>query len=465
MSGAHSVNTKSLKKIAAVAGGELTADAEFTSVSTDTRTIKPGALFVALKGPNFDAHNFVAQAAEKGAVAALVSQRVPASIPQLIVSDVLAALSTYAREWRRQFKIPVIGITGSNGKTTTKEMLGSILSRAGTCLVTRGNLNNHIGVPLMLLELAPAHRYAVIEMGASALGEIGHLASLAEPTIGLITNVGAAHLEGFGSLDGVAQGKGELFTKLDKQGIAAINLDEPYADLWRSTTTAGRTITFGLAPQSDVIAQDIEMTSDPDGGFHTQFDLVYGGELRPVTLSVAGTHNVRNALGAAAAALAAGATIDQVAAGLGAMRAVQGRLNLIGAIGGAHLLDDSYNANPSSIRAGIDALKLIQGERWLVLGDMMELGPTSDDLHGEIGDYAQRSGLQRLFAIGPRSQHAVQGFGAGALWFENMDALIAALRANLNPRVVMLVKGSRSSRMERVTQALAEGGQRVANGH
>jgi UDP-N-acetylmuramoyl-tripeptide--D-alanyl-D-alanine ligase len=456
--------SKSLKSIAQVAGGEFSTDVEFTSVSTDTRTIKAGSLFVALKGPNFDAHDYVAQAAEKGAIAALVSRRVPVDLPQLIVPDVLAALSVFAREWRRQFPLPLVAITGSNGKTTTKEMLGAILSQAGRCLVTRGNLNNHIGVPLMLLELDAGHRFAVIEMGASAQGEIAHLAGLAEPTVGLITNVGAAHLEGFGGLDGVARGKGELFRSLASTGTAVINLDEPYAAEWRANTTAAQIITFGLSGHAQVSARDIE-SSIGDQGFTTRLTLVTPFGSRKLELQVAGMHNVRNALGAAAAALSTGATLDHIVTGLGAMRAVAGRLNLIEAVNGAHLVDDSYNANPSSLKAGIDSLKILQGDRWLVLGDMMELGDTSDALHAEVGEYAKRAGLEQLFAVGERSRYAVQAFGVGAHWYADINALIVAVRDRLSPRVTVLVKGSRSSRMERVTAALAAEPPKAANGH
>ncbi|MGH8175218.1 MAG: UDP-N-acetylmuramoyl-tripeptide--D-alanyl-D-alanine ligase [Steroidobacter sp.] len=244
-----------LSEIVGCAHGDLLGeDRAFTSVSTDTRTLQPGALFVALGGPNFDGHEFVAAALDRGAVAALVDRPLSAELPQVVVADPLAALSAFAREWRRQFRIPVVGVTGSNGKTTTKELIGSILSRVGPTLVTRGNLNNHIGVPLTLLDLNATHRYAVIEMGANHQGEIAHLANIAEPTVGIVTNAGAAHLEGFGSLEGVAAGKGEMLRALPIEGVAVVNADDAYASMWREARTADRLLTFGFEHPADFMA-------------------------------------------------------------------------------------------------------------------------------------------------------------------------------------------------------------------
>lgn len=459
------MNTMRLSRLAQVAGGQLVgADCELTSVSTDTRTLKPGALFVALSGPNFDGHEFVAAAAERQAAAALVAKRLPVEIPQVIVADPLAALSTFAREWRRQFSIPVIGVTGSNGKTTTKEIIGAILSRLGPCLITRGNLNNHIGVPLMLLEMNESHRYAVIEMGANHLGEIAHLASIAEPTIGIVTNAGAAHLEGFGSLDGVASGKGELFRALPAKGVAVVNADDKYAALWRDNRSADEVFTFGFEQPADFMAHKVSASGD-QGGFKIDFDLVTPLGTKSTTLGLGGLHNLRNALGAAAVATAAGATLEDLVAGLAQVRAVAGRLELKPAANGAFLVDDSYNANPSSLKAGLDAFKSFGGARWLILGDMMELGDSADELHAEVGRYARHAGIARLFAIGSRSHFAVEAFGAGAQWFADMDALIAEARSALAPGIAVLIKGSRSNRLERVTNALAADPQKVTDAH
>ncbi|MGH8187084.1 MAG: UDP-N-acetylmuramoyl-tripeptide--D-alanyl-D-alanine ligase, partial [Steroidobacteraceae bacterium] len=346
-----------LSELARLADGQLMGDdCSFTSVSTDSRTLKPSALFVTLSGPNFDGHDFVAAAAASGAAAALVERALPAALPQVVVPDPLAALSVFAREWRRQFHIPLIGVTGSNGKTTTKELIGSILSRIGPTLVTRGNLNNHIGVPLMLLELTVAHRFAVIEMGANHPGEIAHLANIAEPTIGMVTNAGAAHLEGFGSLQGVAAGKGEMFRSLPVEGVAIINADDAFAAEWRDSSAAERMLTFGFEQPADFMAHKVRestpsLPSSASGsgqaGFLIEFELVTPYGSQPATLTLAGLHNLRNALGAAAAACAAGVEIDDIVAGLAATKRVAGRLELKAAINGAFIVDDSYNANPS----------------------------------------------------------------------------------------------------------------------
>lgn len=454
-----------LSDLARIGQGQLVgADCEFTGFSTDTRTLRPGALFVALAGPNFDGHDFIGAAVEKQAVAALVARRIEAPIPQVVVADPLAALSAFAREWRRQFPIPVIGVTGSNGKTTTKEMIAAILSRLGPCLVTRGNLNNHIGVPLMLLEMNANHRFAVIEMGANHLGEIAHLASIAEPTIGIVTNAGAAHLEGFGSLDGVASGKGELFKALPADGYAIINADDKYANVWRESRTADRVYTFGFEQPADFMAHKVRASGDTSG-FKIDFDLVTPLGSKPATLALGGLHNLRNALGAAAAAAAAGATLDDLVAGLAQVRPVAGRLELKPALNGAYLVDDSYNANPSSLKAGLDAFKSFSGERWLILGDMMELGENADALHAEVGRYAKQAGISCLFAIGQHSHYAVEAFGAGARWFADIDALIAETRSSLTQGVAVLIKGSRSNRLERVSNALAAEPGRGSDGH
>jgi UDP-N-acetylmuramoyl-tripeptide--D-alanyl-D-alanine ligase len=445
----------SVNELARIAQGDARGnDACFSSISTDTRTLKPGALFVALRGDNFDGHNYVSAAAQAGAAVALVDQPLSVDVPQVVVPDVLAALSSFAREWRRQFNIPVIGVTGSNGKTTTKELLGSILSQIGPCLITRGNLNNHIGVPVMLLEINAAHRFAVIEMGANHQQEIAHLMSIAEPTIGIVTNAGAAHLEGFGSLDGVAQGKGEMFRGLPSDGVAVINADDVYAPMWRDTRTAECVYTFGLEQPADFTAQNVQ-TAGNTGDFRIDFDLVTPVDTRPAMIALAGLHNLRNALGAAAASFAAGASVDDIVAGLAAMRKVAGRLEFKPAIHGAFLVDDSYNANPSSLKAGLDAFRSFTGERWLVLGEMRELGAGTDELHAEVGRYAKQTGVSRMFAVGESARHAVAAFGADAQWFADTDALTSAAKTDLKAGVAVLIKGSRANRLERVAAALA----------
>ena len=455
MIGMNTTIAWNLKELARLTQGEIHGgNAAFASISTDTRTLAPGALFVALTGPNFDGHEFVAAAAKRGAAAALVERLVPGSLPQVLVTDALVALSTFAKQWRRQFQVPLIGVTGSNGKTTTKELIGSILSQLGPCLITRGNLNNHIGVPLTLLELTPEHRYAVIEMGANHRQEIAYLAGIAEPTIGIVTNAGAAHLEGFGSLDGVASGKGEMFRGLPADGVAVINADDVYAPMWLDTRVAECVYTFGFEQQADFMAHKVR-ESGGTGEFRIDFDLVTPVGTQPATIGLAGLHNLRNALGAAAACFAAGAAIEDIVTGLAAMRTVSGRLEFKPAIHAAFLVDDSYNANPSSLKAGLDAFRSFTGERWLVLGEMRELGDSADELHAEVGRYARQTGITRVFALGERSRFAVDAFGANAQWFADIDALIAVAKADLKPGVAILIKGSRANRLERVSAALA----------
>ena len=454
-----------LSEIIRCAQGQLVgADREFSSVSTDTRTIQPGALFVALQGPSFDGHDFVAAAARGGAKAALVARPLPIDLPQVVVDDPLAALSAFARQWRRQFRIPVVGVTGSNGKTTTKELLGAILTQLGPTLVTRGNLNNHIGVPLTLLELTDEHRYAVIEMGANHLGEIAHLASIAEPTIGIVTNAGAAHLEGFGSLHGVATGKGELFQALPVEGVAVVNVDDQFSPMWRDSSSAERVLTFGFENPADFMAHRVREISVA-AGFRSDFDLATPDGTVAATLPLAGLHNLRNALGAAAAACAAGASIEQIVVGFAAMKTVAGRLELKPAINGAFLVDDSYNANPSSLKAGIDATRGFAGSRWLVLGEMKELGDSTNELHAEVGRYARQAGIERLLAVGEGSRFSVEAFGRGGQWFADLDALIREARASLTSGVAVLIKGSRANRLERVSAALSAWPSTPTNGH
>jgi UDP-N-acetylmuramoyl-tripeptide--D-alanyl-D-alanine ligase len=454
-----------LSEIVRCAHGQLVGeDRPFTSVSTDTRTLKPGALFVALAGPSYDGHDFVADALARGAVAALVDRPLTVALPQVVVADPLAALSAFAREWRRQFHVAVIGVTGSNGKTTTKELIGAILARLGPTLITRGNLNNHIGVPLTLLELTAQHRYAVIEMGANHLGEIEHLAAIAEPTIGIVTNAGAAHLEGFGSLQGVATGKGELFRALPVEGVAVINADDAFAPQWRDSASAERVLTFGFEQPADFMAHKVRSSGDA-GGFRIDFELVTPYGTRAATLGLAGLHNLRNALGAAAVACAAGAELDEIVAGLAAMKTVAGRLELKPAINGAYLVDDSYNANPSSLKAGLDAFRNFSGARWLVLGEMKELGDSSDELHAEVGRYARQAGIERLLAVGEGARFAVQAFGSGAQWFADVDALTEEARKSIRTGVAVLIKGSRANRLERVAAALSAAPSTAPNGH
>jgi UDP-N-acetylmuramoyl-tripeptide--D-alanyl-D-alanine ligase len=455
---------RTLAELARCTGARLAgADVPFRGVSTDTRTMACGDLFVALRGEHRDGHEFVREAAARGAVGALVDRELPVALPQVVAADALAALAEFARAWRLEFDIPVVAVTGSNGKTTTKELIGAMLASLGPCHVTRGNLNNHIGVPLTLLELGPQHVSAVIEMGANHPGEIAVLAALARPTIGIVTNAGAAHLEGFGGLDGVARGKGELFAALPRDGTAVINSDDPYAGYWRERSGAGRVVTFGLDQAADFAALDIALRSGA-AGFETSFELVTPVGIAPATLHLAGRHNLRNAVGAAACAWVAGVTLECIVTALAQNRAVAGRLELRPAQGGAFLVDDSYNANPDSLRAGLEALAGLTTARWLVLGEMAELGDAAPELHAQIGTCARDSGIERLFAMGAGARPAVAAFGPGARWFDSAEALIAAVRVELTAGVTVLVKGSRVNRLERVVDALASDGRAHASG-
>ena len=460
---------RELLDAARVMGGTLVgANAPFDVVSTDSRTLIPGALFVALRGPNFDGGEFVAAAAARGAVAAVVEKPVSgdlpdaaappaaAALPQIVVADTLRALQQLAAAWRNDFAIPIVGVAGSNGKTTAKEMTATILSRRGTCMSTRGNLNNHIGVPLTLLRLDATQKSAVVEMGANRIGDVAELVTLVRPTVGLITNAGAEHLEGFGSMDGVAQGEGEMVAGLESSATAIINADDAYAGYWRGVASTQHVVTFGVHGTADFGAKNA-VQSIAKGEFMTTFTLVSPLGERNVSMKVGGAHNIVNALAAAAAASAAGATLDDIVAGLAEFRAVSGRLQLKAGLRDSWIIDDSYNANPSSVRAGLEVLRSLSGVTWLVLADMGELGEFAADSHADMGTYARKCGVSRLFAMGPLSTRAVETYGAGGEWFADADSLIRRVQTELAPGVTVLVKGSRVNKLERVVKALTGG--------
>jgi UDP-N-acetylmuramoyl-tripeptide--D-alanyl-D-alanine ligase len=449
---------RTLSEAARVVGGELIGeDRPYGCVCTDSRTLKPGALFVALRGPNFDGAAFVQAAAAQGAIGALVERATPGALPQVVVPNALGALQDLAKNWRAGFTLPVVAVAGSNGKTTAKEMTAAILSRMGLCMATHGNLNNHIGVPVTLMRLEPSHRSAVIEMGANAIGDVAALMRIAQPTVGLITNAGAEHLEGFGDLDGVAKGEGETVSRLGAEGTAIINADDAYAGYWRGISGAKRIVTFGVHHTADFTARNIFQGIER-GEFATRFTLICPLGERAIMLKAGGAHNIGNALAAAAAASAAGASLEDIALGLADFRAVAGRLQLKAGTRGGWIIDDSYNANPSSVRAALEVLRALTGPTWLVLGDMAELGEVSHDSHAHIGSYARDCGIKRLFAMGPLSSRAVETFGAGGEWFADADSLTRRLQAELTPGVTVLIKGSRINRLERVVQALTGGG-------
>lgn len=422
-------------------------DVTFTSVSNDTRHLTAGSLYVAIRGERFDGHAFLDQAQNAGAVAAMVDQICEHPLPQLVVGDTRNGLGRLAGAWRHQFKGKIVGVTGSNGKTTVKEMIAAILAKRGEVLATRGNYNNDIGLPLTLLRLKN-EKFAVIEMGANHSGEIAALTAIARPDVALITNAGQAHLEGFGSLEGVARAKGEIYGGLPTGGVAIINADDVFASYWLSINNKRRCLSFGMASRADVQGE-WQATET-------------GGELRVTTqdgdaviqLPVPGRHNAMNALAAITAAAALGVTLDEARTALEAFAPVKGRLNFHRTPQGARLIDDTYNANPSSLKAGLQVLCDLPGEHWLVLGDMGELGANSLALHKAAGELAKQSGVHRLLAVGDNSCAAVDAFGEGASHFPSHEALVAALTAELNKNVNVLVKGSRFMRMERVVNAV-----------
>jgi len=458
---------RTLAEFARACGGRLSGnDAAYSDVVSDSRTLAPQQLFVALRGPRFDGHEFVGAALAAGAAGALVDAEQPVRLAQIIVPDTQAALERAARHWRAGFTGALVGVAGSNGKTTAKEMTAAILGQSGNCLATRGNLNNHIGVPLTLLRLTPAHRFAVVEMGANRAGEVAALVSIARPTIGMITNAGAEHLEGFGNLEGVARAEGEMVAGLTAGATAVINADDEFAGLWRALTPA-RVVTFGVREPADFSAAEVH-TSVGSEGFLTQFRLSAPAGSAAIHLAVGGAHNVANALAAAAAAASAGAGLQHIAAGLAAVRAVPGRLQFKQGASGAWLIDDSYNANPSSVRAAIEVLSSLAGRKWLVLGDMAELGEFAHQAHSAIGEFARAHGVERLYATGSLAARAVDSFGAGAQWYSDAAALTAALTGALGkaaPDVRLLIKGSRVNRLERVVDALAADSAAKTGGH
>ncbi|NND69681.1 MAG: UDP-N-acetylmuramoyl-tripeptide--D-alanyl-D-alanine ligase [Halioglobus sp.] len=426
-------------------------DVMFDSVSTDSRAISRGDLFVALTGDNFDAHAFLPQVAQAGAGAALVAAGTATTLPTLQVEDTQRALGKLGAYNRGLFTGTLVAITGSNGKTTAKNMIHAVLSQAGSTLATDGNFNNEIGVPLTLLRLHPGVEYAVVEMGAAKAGDIRWLCELGRPAIGVLLNAMPAHLEGFGSVADVAAAKGEIFDDLGAADYAVINADQPFAKQWRRRAKEARVLDFGLEQPAAITARDIQTrglqgvsftASTPDGDI-------------AMRLLLSGRHNVANALAATAVGLACGLSLIAIRDGLESLRPVEGRLRVLAGVAGAALIDDCYNANPGSVRAAIDTLVDCSGRRTLVLGAMRELGPDADKLHAEIGEYARAAGLDALVGVGAEVAAATDAFGAGARQFATREQAAAALAQELTADDILLIKGSRSSGMELVLHALS----------
>lgn len=441
--------TPSLSRLSqAVGAPPPTRDARFNRLVIDSRQVASGDLFVALTGGQQDGHRYVEAAAAAGAVGALVQRPIAIDLPQVVVSDTLVALQQWGAACRGAYAGPVIGVTGSNGKTTTKQLLAAVCAIRGEVLATEGNLNNHIGVPLTLARLRDAQQTAIIEMGANHAGEIAQLCGWARPQIGVVTQAGDAHLEGFGSREGIAHAKGEMFASLGPAGLAIINADDRFAPLWRELAGPASQIQFGLCCRADVQAVEVELDAT-----RTTFTLVTPEGSARVRLPLPGQHNVMNALAAAAAGCALGLAVDEIAAGLARVELAQGRLKLFTSAAGACIADDSYNANPTSMRAGVDWLSRQPGQRWAVLGHMAELGRDSAALHREIGAYVAEHGIERCIAVGAAARGIAEGFGARAEWLPDAAAAVAAV-GTPGADVTVLVKGSRSARMEQVVAAL-----------
>ncbi len=426
-----------------------------SGVSIDTRTLSPGDIFVAIQGAHFNGHDFIGAAIEKGAAMIISSQPSnefnSASCPILIVNDTIKALGELAYFHRMKFDMPIIAITGSNGKTTVKTMVGAIFSQHGLALVTQGNFNNEIGLPLTLLQLKQDHEVAILEMGARHAGDIEYLCKLAKPTITLVNNVMPAHLECFGSLEGVAKAKGEIYEALSKEGFAILNSDSIGCAYFKTITAKKNLISFGLnlANKPEVTAKNIEHL---ESGI--RFILVTPVGEVAIVCPAAGQHNVLNALAASSIALAAGIGLKDIAKGLAQFSNVGGRLQQKKTLAGTALIDDTYNANPGSFEAAIEVLATALGSKILVMGEMAELGEAAKVLHEHIGQYAKNKGIDRLFAVGQLCEYAVKGFGSGAQLYKDKSMLIKALKAVLDHNTTCLVKGSRSAKMETVVQSL-----------
>jgi UDP-N-acetylmuramoyl-tripeptide--D-alanyl-D-alanine ligase len=442
----------SLSELEHALGGRLCGvDTSFDAVSTDTRALQSGDLFVALRGPNFDGHTFVKSAAGRGASAALVSVAGDYPVSTLCVADTRQALGQLAALNRRHFHGKLVAITGSSGKTTVKNMLATILQTQAPTLATMGNLNNEIGLPLSLLRLQEQHEFAVIEMGASRAGDIRYLCGLAQPDVSMLLNAMPAHLDGFGDVSGVATAKGEIFTGLDAGGTAIINADSEFAPLWRHLAQGRHKIEFGLTGHAAVSARDIV----DRGVLGSRFQLLAEqGELG-VELALAGRHNVVNALAATAAALVLGVSLPDIGRALARVQAQPGRMHVTTLASGAVLVDDSYNANPGSVRAALDMLARCDGRRILVLGAMAELGADSEQLHHDIGRDALQLGIEELWLTGTETLATARGYGAGAEYCADIEELIRRLRGRFSEGDVVLVKGSRSAGTDAVVAALS----------
>ena len=435
----------SLQEVAEMANGSrIGDDVMVRSIESDSRGISTGALFVALRGENFDGHDYIDQACQNGAHGALVETTTDNAIPQVVVEDTEFALGRMAASWRSRFDIPVVAVTGSNGKTTVKEMIGQILNFQAATLVSHGNFNNAIGLPMSLLKLRQEHRFAVVEIGMNQIGEIEYLANIAKPTIAVITNAGAAHLEFLSSVDQVAVEKGKILSPVGASGVAVLNRDSVYFDDWRVAAGARKVVSFGLSSEAGVSATYTNLE------FGSLIDITTPAGCFSVELQLAAEHNVVNALAAAAVAIALGVSIKDIGKGLNSMQPVSGRFQRRVHKKGGELIDDSYNANPNSVAAAIDYLAAREGDRRMVIGDMFELGDKDESFHRDIGTRARVAGIGRLYALGHLSKATAQAFGRGARHYQSQVDLVSDLERELDPTTIVLVKGSRDMKMDQV---------------
>lgn len=443
-----------LTKAAAILGlKDANFNNDFYGLSIDTRTLERNNLFIAIPGEHVDGHHYLEEARRKGAAAALVTRRIDSPLPQLVVNDVVDALGKLGAAWRNQFTIPFIAVTGSNGKTTLKNMIASIMTAAcdndeTRVLATKGTLNNHLGLPLTLARLSAKHRYAVIEMGMNHFGEIEYLTNLTKPNVTVITNAAAAHLEGVGDVAGVARAKAEIFLGLSQEGTAVLNRDDAFFHYWREQAGQHKIISFGFHPESDVRATLHEAGQTQHLTLHTT-----QGEI-DIFLPLLGRHNVQNTLAAAAATLAIGIDLRVIKAGLEGISPAPGRMQIHTLANGVNIIDDTYNANPFSLQAAVDTLATFSGKKVLVLGDMKELGSDTTSLHQHAGKRIRDAGIDHLFTYGELSTNTSQAFGEGAHHFTDQDKLVSAVKPLLHNQTTVLIKGSRSMHMEKVVTGL-----------
>jgi len=429
-------------------------DIMFSGCSTDSRTIKNGNLFIALAGENFDGHDYVSVAEDNGASSIMLEREVNHTKPALLVKDARKAMGLLAKSWRVELSIPLVAITGSNGKTTVKEMVNSILSEISEVHATSGNFNNDIGVPLTLFGLNKKHQYAVIEMGANHPGEIEWLTSIASPNVAVITQCAPSHLEGFGSIEGVAKAKAEIYLGLQSSGTAIINADDEYANFWKESCEHLSQLSFGIeSVDADVRAKNINILTESAS---IKFELSCAQGAVEILLPLSGEHNVMNALAASACCLSLDVSLESIKKGLESTSPVKGRLQIKTGKQGVRIIDDTYNANPKSLTAALKVLSAYQGARYLVLGDMGELGASAEQLHRDAGKLAKQLGIDKIFTLGELSINTLQGFGSDSFYCESHDELNETLKNHLDGDTTILIKGSRYMQMEKIVQALTE---------